>query len=126
MKKIISANDAPQAIGPYSQATQANGFLFISGQLGVTPQGEFAGTDVDSQAKRSLQNLEAILTEVGLGFESVVKTTIFLADMADFAAVNKIYADYFKQPYPARSTVAVKTLPKGGLVEIEAIAAMKQ
>ena len=126
MKKIISANDAPQAIGPYSQATQANGFLFISGQLGVTPQGEFAGTDVSSQANRSLQNLEAILTEAGLGFESVVKTTIFLADMADFAAVNKIYADYFKQPYPARSTVAVKTLPKGGLVEIEAIAAMKQ
>ena len=126
MKKIISANDAPQAIGPYSQATQANGFLFISGQLGVTPQGEFAGADVSSQAHRSLQNLEAILTEAGLGFESVVKTTIFLADMADFAAVNKIYADYFKQPYPARSTVAVKTLPKGGLVEIEAIAAMKQ
>ena len=126
MKKIISTNDAPQAIGPYSQATQANGFLFISGQLGVTPQGEFAGTDVCSQAKRSLQNLEAILTEAGLGFESVVKTTIFLADMADFAAVNKIYADYFKQPYPARSTVAVKTLPKGGLVEIEAIAAMKR
>ena len=126
MKKIISANDAPQAIGPYSQATQANGFLFISGQLGVTSQGEFAGTDVGSQAKRSLQNLEAILTEAGLGFESVVKTTIFLADMADFAAVNKIYADYFKQPYPARSTVAVKTLPKGGLVEIEVIAAMKR
>ena len=126
MKKIISPNDAPQAIGPYSQATQANGFLFISGQLGVTPQGEFAGADVSSQANRSLQNLEAILTEAGLGFESVVKTTIFLADMADFAAVNKIYADYFKQPYPARSTVAVKTLPKGGLVEIEAIAAMKQ
>lgn len=126
MKKIISTNDAPQAIGPYSQATQANGFLFISGQLGVTPQGEFAGTDVGSQAKRSLQNLEAILTEAGLGFESVVKTTIFLADMADFAAVNKIYADYFKQPYPARSTVAVKTLPKGGLVEIEVIAAMKR
>ena len=126
MKKIISTNDAPQAIGPYSQATQANGFLFISGQLGVTPQGEFAGADVSSQANRSLQNLEAILTEAGLGFESVVKTTIFLADMADFAAVNKIYADYFKQPYPARSTVAVKTLPKGGLVEIEAIAAMKQ
>lgn len=126
MKKIISANDAPQAIGPYSQATQANGFLFISGQLGVTPQGEFAGADVSSQANRSLQNLEAILTEAGLGFEGVVKTTIFLADMADFAAVNKIYADYFKQPYPARSTVAVKTLPKGGLVEIEAIAAMKQ
>ena len=125
MKKIISTNDAPQAIGPYSQATQANGFLFISGQLGVTPQGEFAGTDVSSQANRSLQNLEAILTEAGLGFESVVKTTIFLADMADFAAVNKIYADYYKQPYPARSTVAVKTLPKGGLVEIEAIAAMK-
>lgn len=125
MKNVISTNGAPQAIGPYSQATHANGFLFISGQLGVTPQGEFAGADVSSQAKRSLQNLEAILAEAGLGFENVVKTTIFLADIADFAAVNEIYASYFKQPYPARSTVAVKTLPKGGLVEIEAIAVTK-
>ena len=125
MKKVISTKDAPQAIGPYSQAIEANGFLFISGQLGVTPSGEFAGADVKSQAQRSLQNLQAILSEAGLGFENVVKTTIFLADIADFAAVNEIYADFFKEPYPARSTVAVKTLTKGGLIEIELIAATK-
>ena len=125
MKKVISTKDAPQAIGPYSQAIAANGFLFISGQLGVTPSGEFAGADVKSQAQSSLQNLQAILSEAGLGFENVVKTTIFLADIADFAAVNEIYAEFFNEPYPARSTVAVKTLPKGGLVEIELIAAAK-
>nr|WP_315062264.1 RidA family protein [uncultured Campylobacter sp.] len=125
MKKVISTKAAPQAIGPYSQAIEANGFLFISGQLGVTPSGEFAGADVKSQAQRSLQNLQAILSEAGLGFENVVKTTIFLADIADFAAVNEIYAEFFKEPYPARSTVAVKTLPKGGLVEIELIAVTK-
>lgn len=125
MKKVISTKDAPQAIGPYSQAIEANGFLFISGQLGVTPSGEFAGADVKSQAQRSLQNLQAILSEAGLGFENVVKTTIFLADIADFAAVNEIYAEFFKEPYPARSTVAVKTLPKGGLVEVELIAVTK-
>ncbi|MFC2587988.1 MAG: RidA family protein [Campylobacter sp.] len=125
MKKIISTKNAPQAIGPYSQAIAANGFLFISGQLGVTPSGEFAGADVKSQAQRSLQNLQAILSEAGLGFENAVKTTIFLADIADFAAVNEIYAEFFNEPYPARSTVAVKTLPKGGLVEIELIAAIK-
>jgi len=125
MKKVISTKDAPQAIGPYSQAIAANGFLFISGQLGVTPSGEFAGADVKSQGQRSLQNLQAILSEAGLGFENVVKTTIFLADIADFAAVNEIYAEFFNEPYPARSTVAVKTLPKGGLVEIELIAATK-
>ena len=125
MKKVISTKAAPQAIGPYSQAIAANGFLFISGQLGVTPSGEFAGADVKSQAQRSLQNLQAILSEAGLGFENVVKTTIFLADIADFAAVNEIYAEFFKEPYPARSTVAVKTLPKGGLVEVELIAVTK-
>ena len=125
MKKVISTKAAPQAIGPYSQAIAANGFLFISGQLGVTPSGEFAGADVKSQAQRSLQNLQAILSEAGLGFENVVNTTIFLADIADFAAVNEIYAKFFSEPYPARSTIAVKTLPKGGLVEIELIAATK-
>ena len=125
MKKVISTKDAPQAIGPYSQAIEANGFLFISGQLGVTPSGEFAGADVKSQAQRSLQNLQAILSEARLGFENVVKTTIFLADIEDFAPVNEIYAKFFSEPYPARSTIAVKTLPKGGLVEIELIAATK-
>ena len=125
MKKVISTKDAPQAIGPYSQAIAANGFLFISGQLGVTPSGEFAGADVKSQAQRSLQNLQAILSEAGLGFENTVKTTIFLANIEDFTAVNEIYAEFFSEPYPARSTIAVKTLPKGGLVEIELIATTK-
>ena len=125
MKKVISTKDAPQAIGPYSQAIAANGFLFISGQLGVTPEGKFAGEDVKAQAEQSMLNLKAILTQAGLGFENAVKTTIFLADIADFAAVNEIYAKFFNEPYPARSTIAVKTLPKGGLVEIELIAVTK-
>jgi len=125
MKKVISTKDAPQAIGPYSQAIEANGFLFISGQLGVTAEGKFAGEDVRTQAEQSMLNLKAILAQAGLGFENAVKTTIFLADIEDFAAVNEIYANFFSEPYPARSTIAVKTLPKGGLVEIELIAATK-
>ena len=125
MKKVISTKDAPQAIGPYSQAIEANGFLFISGQLGVTAEGKFAGEDVRTQAEQSMLNLKAILAQAGLGFENAVKTTIFLADIEDFAAVNEIYAKFFSEPYPARSTIAVKTLPKGGLVEIELIAATK-
>ena len=106
MKKQISTKNAPQAIGPYSQAISVNGFLFISGQLGVTPAGEFAGSSVEAQTEQSLENLKNILAEAGLNFDNTVKTTIFLAD-----------------PYPARSTVAVKTLPKDALVEIELIAA---
>jgi len=125
MKKVISTKDAPQAIGPYSQAIEVNGFLFISGQLGVTAEGKFAGEDVRTQAEQSMLNLKAILAQAGLGFENAVKTTIFLADIEDFAAVNEIYAKFFSEPYPARSTIAVKTLPKGGLVEIELIAATK-
>ncbi|OUT10633.1 reactive intermediate/imine deaminase [Campylobacter concisus] len=123
MKKQISTKNAPQAIGPYSQAISANGFLFISGQLGVTPAGEFAGSGVEAQAEQSLENLKNILAEAGLTFDNAVKTTIFLADMGDFAKVNTVYAKFFKEPYPARSTVAVKTLPKDALVEIELIAA---
>ena len=125
MKKVISTKDAPQAIGPYSQAIEANGFLFISGQLGVTAEGKFAGEDVRAQAEQSMLNLKAILAQAGLGFENAVKTTIFLANIEDFAAVNEIYAKFFSEPYPARSTIAVKTLPKGGLVEIELIATTK-
>ena len=125
MKKVISTKDAPQAIGPYSQAIEVNGFLFISGQLGVTAEGKFAGEDVRTQAEQSMLNLKAILAQAGLGFENAVKTTIFLADIEDFAAVNEIYAKFFSEPYPARSTIAVKTLPKGGLVEIELIATTK-
>jgi len=125
MKKVISTKDAPQAIGPYSQAIEANGFLFISGQLGVTAEGKFAGEDVRAQAEQSMLNLKAILAQAGLSFENAVKTTIFLTNIEDFAAVNEIYAKFFSEPYPARSTIAVKTLPKGGLVEIELIAATK-
>ena len=125
MKKVISTKDAPQAIGPYSQAIEANGFLFISGQLGVTAEGKFAGEDVRTQAEQSMLNLKAILAQAGIGFENAVKTTIFLTDIEDFAAVNEIYAKFFSEPYPARSTIAVKTLPKDGLVEIELIAATK-
>ncbi|KEA45298.1 endoribonuclease [Campylobacter mucosalis] len=124
MKKIIHTNNAPQAIGPYSQAVLTNGFLFVSGQLGVKPNGEFAGSDVKSQTKQSLENIKAILCASDLDFTNVVKTTIFLADMGDFAAVNEIYATYFSENFPARSTVAVKTLPKDALVEIETIAVL--
>lgn len=122
MKKIIHTTNAPQAIGPYSQAVLANGFLFISGQLGVKPNGEFAGVGVEEQAEQSMKNLEAILLEAGMKFTNIVKTTIFLADMDDFVKVNEIYKRYFSGDFPARSTVAVKTLPKNALVEIEAIA----
>ena len=122
MKKVISTTNAPKAIGPYSQAILANGFLFVSGQLGVTPGGEFTGSNVEAQAEQSMQNIKNILAEAGLGFENVVKTTIFLADMNDFAKVNEIYAKHFSEPFPARSTVAIKTLPKNALVEIEVVA----
>ncbi|MBE2984023.1 RidA family protein [Campylobacter sp. RM9344] len=125
MKKIIHTNNAPQAIGPYSQAVMANGFLFISGQLGVTAAGEFVGVDVKSQARQSMENIKAILSAADLDFTNVVKTTIFLADINDFATVNEIYASYFSGDFPARSTVAIKTLPKNGLVEIEVIATQK-
>lgn len=122
MKQVIHTMNAPQAIGPYSQAVLANGFLFISGQLGVKPNGEFAGSSVEEQAAQSMRNLEAILAEAKMSFENVVKTTIFLADIDDFAKVNEIYAKHFSDKFPARSTIAVKTLPKNALVEIEAIA----
>ncbi|WP_169784250.1 RidA family protein [Campylobacter curvus] len=122
MEKAISTTNAPKAIGPYSQAILANGFLFVSGQLGVSPGGEFTGSNVEAQAEQSMQNIKNILAEAGLGFENVVKTTIFLADMNDFAKVNEIYAKHFSEPFPARSTVAIKTLPKNALVEIEVVA----
>lgn len=124
MKKIIQTNNAPQAIGPYSQAVIANGFLFASGQLGVLPNGEFAGSTVEEQAEQSIKNIKAILAAADLELNNVIKTTIFLADMSDFVKVNDVYAKYFEGDYPARSTVAVKTLPKNALVEIEAIAVL--
>ncbi|MCR4941581.1 MAG: RidA family protein [Campylobacter sp.] len=125
MKKVIHTHNAPQAIGPYSQAIVANGFLFVSGQLGVNASGEFAGSDVKSQAKQSMENIKAILAAADIEFGDIVKTSIFLADINDFAAVNEIYASYFNADYPARSCVAVKSLPKNALVEIEVMAVIK-
>ncbi len=122
-RTTISTPQAPAAIGPYSQAVRAGGFLFCSGQLGVDPAtGEFAGPDVATQAEWALTNLRNVLDAAGLTFEDVVKTTIFLADMADFATVNEVYGRFVTDPPPARSTIQVAALPKGARVEIEAIA----
>jgi 2-iminobutanoate/2-iminopropanoate deaminase len=122
-RTAISTPHAPGAIGPYSQAIRADGYLFCSGQLGLDPAtGEFAAADVAAQAEQALRNLVAVLEVAGLSFADVVKTTIFLADMADFATVNGIYGRFVTDPPPARSTVAVAALPRGGRVEIEAIA----
>ncbi len=125
-KQLISTDQAPAAIGPYSQAIQTGGFVFMSGQIPVDPSGGVVVEgSAEVQAVRVLDNLGAVLAAAGLGFEDVVKTTVFLRDMADFAAVNGVYAKYFPQPHPARSTVAVAGLPKDVRVEIEAIAAIK-
>jgi len=122
-RTAISTAQAPAAIGPYSQAICADGYLFCSGQLGLDPAtGDFVAGDVRAQAEQALRNLGAVLEAAGLTFEDVVKTTIFLADMADFAAVNGVYGRFVTDPPPARSTVAVAALPKGGRVEIEATA----
>jgi 2-iminobutanoate/2-iminopropanoate deaminase len=119
----IHTDGAPEAIGPYSQAVRAGRWLYTAGQIGLDPAtGAFAGEDVESQARRAMQNLRAVLEEAGGSMEDVVKTTIFLADMGDFAAVNEIYGSYFEPPYPARSTVAAAELPKGARVEIEVVA----
>ncbi len=122
----VAIPNAPAAIGPYSQAISAGGFLFCSGQLGLDPAtGDFAGPDVEAQAARAMTNLRNVLDAVGCSFEDVVKTTIFLADMADFATVNAVYGSFVSDPPPARSTVQVAGLPKGGRVEIEAIARLR-
>lgn len=124
MKKAIATSAAPAAIGPYSQAIEANGLVFVSGQLPVDPAtGEFVEGGIKELTHRSLTNLSNILAEAGLTLDNVVKTTVFLADMADFAEMNEVYSSFFTAPFPARSAVAVKTLPKGARVEIEAIAA---
>ncbi|WP_297948230.1 RidA family protein [uncultured Campylobacter sp.] len=123
--QIISTPDAAQAIGPYSQAIKAGGLIFTSGQIALKPGGEFVAGGVEAQARQVLQNLAAILKEAGATLQDAVKTTIFLADMGDFAAVNEIYAAAFGAHKPARSTVQVAKLPKGALVEIEVIALAK-
>ncbi len=123
MKKIIATKNAPAAIGPYSQAVQAGNMLFASGQLGLDPAtGQFPEGGVKEQTAQAFKNVKAILTEAGLTMDTVVKTTVFLADMGDFAAMNEVYAAQFEGTFPARSAVAVKTLPKNALVEVEVIA----
>ena len=122
--KQISTTAAPGAIGPYSQAIEANGFVYASGQLPIDPAtGAFPEGGVKEQTRQSLLNAQAILREAGLELTNVVKTTVFLADMNDFAAMNEVYAEFFQAPFPARSAIAVKTLPKNSLVEIECVAA---
>ena len=124
-KTIIHTNDAPAPIGPYSQAVKANGFLFVSGQIALDPAtGELVATDIDSETQRVMQNLKAVLETAGIDFSHVEKTTIFLSDMGLFAKVNEIYGTYFTEKYPARETVAVKTLPKNVNVEISVVAAL--
>lgn len=123
MKKVIATTNAPAAIGPYSQAVQVGNMLFASGQLGIDPAtGNFVEGAVKEQTAQAFKNVKAILTEAGYDISDVVKTTVFLADMDDFAAMNEVYASQFEGAFPARSAVAVKTLPKNGLVEIEVIA----
>lgn len=123
MKKVIHSTLAPKAIGPYSQAIATNDLVFVSGQLGIDAStGEFKGADIHSQTTQSMENIKAILKEAGLEMDSVVKTTILLKSLDDFAVVNEIYGSYFTEPYPARATFQVAKLPKDALVEIEAIA----
>ena len=124
MKKQINTAAAPAAIGPYSQAIEANGMVFVSGQLPIDPAtGAFAEGGIKELTRQSLTNMKAVLAEAGLTMANVVKTTVFLADMADFAEMNEVYASFFEGVCPARSAVAVKTLPKEARVEIECIAA---
>ncbi|MBP1682387.1 MAG: 2-iminobutanoate/2-iminopropanoate deaminase [Proteobacteria bacterium] len=120
--KIVSTTNAPAAIGPYSQAIVVNDMVFTSGQIALKPDGSFLDGDVEAQTTQVLENLQAVLSEAGSSLQKVVKTTIFLANMDDFAKVNSVYGSFFKEHKPARSTVGVKTLPKNALVEIEAIA----
>lgn len=123
MKQPVQTTLAPSAIGPYSQAIQAGDTVYVSGQLPIDPAtGQFAEGDIRDLTRQSLLNVQHILESVGLSMAHVVKTTVFLADMNDFAGMNEVYADFFAAPFPARSAVAVKTLPKGASVEIECVA----
>lgn len=122
MKKVISTDKAPAAIGPYSQAIFVNGTLYASGQLGIIPETGAFAEGITAQTEQAFHNVRAILAEAGLTMSNVVKTTCFLADMGDFAAMNEVYSRQFEGAFPARSAVAVRTLPKNGLVEIEVIA----
>lgn len=121
--KVISTEKAPAAVGPYSQAIKVRNLVYTSGQIPINPAtGVFVEGGIKEQTRQSLTNVQAILKDAGLTMGNVVKTTVFLADMGDFADMNSVYAEFFSEPYPARSAVAVKTLPKGALIEIEVIA----
>ncbi|MBR0046546.1 MAG: RidA family protein [Bacteroidaceae bacterium] len=121
--EAISTKKAPGAIGPYSQAIQVGNLVYTSGQLGLVPEtGAFPEGGIKEQTRQSLTNVKAILEAAGLSMAHVVKTTVFMADMGDFAEMNSVYAEFFTEPFPARSAVAVKTLPKNALVEIEVVA----
>lgn len=121
--EVINTKSAPSAIGPYSQAIQVGNLVYTSGQIPIDPStGSFVEGGIKEQTRQSLSNVQAILREAGLTMNDVIKTTVFMADMNDFAEMNSVYAEFFSNPYPARSAVAVKTLPKGALVEIEVIA----
>lgn len=122
-KKVLHTEKAPAAIGPYSQAVEVNGFVFASGQIPINPAtGELVQGDIKEQTRQAFTNASEVMKAAGLDMSHVVKTTVFLADMNDFAAMNEVYATFFTAPFPARSAVAVKTLPKGALVEVECIA----
>ncbi len=123
MKQVISTPKAPAAIGPYSQAIRVGNLIYTSGQIPINPAtGSFVEGGIKEQTRQSLTNVKAILEEAGTSMTNVIKTTVFMADMADFADMNAVYAEFFAEPFPARSAVAVKTLPKGALVEIEVVA----
>lgn len=123
MNQAIHTENAPAAIGPYSQAVKAGNTIYVSGQLPVDPAtGEFAGDDIAAQTKQSLTNIKNILEEAGAGMENVVKTTVLLADIKDFVAMNEVYATFFNEPFPARAAFQVAAIPKGAKVEIEAVA----
>ena len=126
VKRVVATDKAPAAIGPYSQAIQAGDFLYVSGQIPVDPKTGNVPAEIQAQARQSLENLKAIVEAAGYALSDVVKTTVFAADIADFAAVNEIYAEYFSREAPARSFVAVKDLPKGVGLEIEAVAWRKR
>ena len=122
-KQIITAKDAPAAIGPYSAAVRAGDFIYTAGQLGITPaDGDFVAGGIEAETRQALKNLQAVLQAAGASLENVVKTTVFLRDMNDFAAMNAVYAEFFTADFPARSAVQVARLPKDAVVEIEAVA----
>jgi len=122
-RTAIHTDRAPQAIGPYSQAVEQGAFVFLSGQIGLDPaSGTLVGGGTGAEAEQVLKNLQAVLAAAGLGFEHVVRTTIYLVDLADFTTVNEIYGRYVREPFPARATVGVAALPRGARVEIDAIA----